>query len=195
MAEAILHVVPEDVEVEHVPQQVHPPAVEKGRRYGSEQFPDGKGPAAEEPGGDHRVPLEKRWEILPQGNLVEKKTEVGGDQQVVDDGEAVGWDRVADGNHRSSTPPACDLVELLCVTKRQVTEQEYDHLVATARYADRPPSANIREAVVHNAVRGKPKPSGESRHIHLRPLVKLGTHEPGTQGGGDNTRPSQSLRK
>jgi hypothetical protein len=33
--------------------------------------------------------------------LVEKKTEVGGDQQVVDDGEAVGWDRVAEGNHRS----------------------------------------------------------------------------------------------
>lgn len=45
------------------------------------------------PGGDHRVPLEERGEILPQGNLVEKKTEVGGDQQVVDDGEAVGWDR------------------------------------------------------------------------------------------------------
>jgi hypothetical protein len=32
-------------------------------------------------------------EILSQGNLVEIKTEVGGDQQVVDDGEAGGWDR------------------------------------------------------------------------------------------------------
>ena len=99
VTEGVLHVVPEDVEVEHVPQQVHPPAVEKHRRYGREQLPDGKGPAAEEPGGNHRVPLEKRWEILPQGNLVEKKTEVGGDQQVGDDGEAVGRDRVADGNH------------------------------------------------------------------------------------------------
>ena len=45
-------------------------------------------------------------EILPQGNLVEIKTEIGGDQQVGDDGEAVGWDRVADGNHRTSPYPS-----------------------------------------------------------------------------------------
>src|SRR3990172_1962162 len=107
-------------------------------------------------------------------------------------------ERIADKKRwsaqQSSTPPACDLVKLLCETKRQVTGQECDHLVAIARYAYRPPSANIREASVHNAVRGKPKPSGKSRHIHLRPLVELGTHEPGTQGGGDNTRPGQSIR-
>jgi hypothetical protein len=96
---------------------------------------------------------------------------------------------------QSSTPPACDVVKLLCITKRKMTEQECDHLVAIARYAYRPPPANIREAVVHNAFRGKPKPSGDCRHIHLRPLVKLGTHEPGAQGGGNYARPSQFIRK
>ncbi len=92
--EDVLDVVAEDVEVEHVPDDVEPAAVKEHRGEDGQDLRRVVRDMLEEPVGDDRPGVDEIRELLPEGDLVEEDKDVRGDQEIVDDRNARGRDRV-----------------------------------------------------------------------------------------------------
>ena len=114
MAHSILDVIPEDPEIEHIPAQMQPPAVQEHRREDREDQLRGlvlaKGPPRiniplrEIPDRNHGVGIKKSLQLRrPQEQFVQEREDIEDDERDGDDGITPRRNVIANGNHRLLT--------------------------------------------------------------------------------------------
>ena len=103
MPQHILNIVAKDPEIEHVPDNMEPPSMEKQRTEEGEEnrnrIKSFTGEQEKELGGDDTKMKDEVLEIRPKGYLIEKNHDVKNDERYIDKGKGAGRYVILEGNH------------------------------------------------------------------------------------------------